>query len=95
MLTFRWVDAIVEIKNNSNNGQVNGKLHVSLTRVKDGTSLVVSQFDTREEVIEVRQHLLPAKPYSFIFSSGHYCLLLASRNVRAYSSKIQRSTSYW
>lgn len=32
--------------------QVNGKLHVSLTRVKDGQSLVVSQFDTREEVIE-------------------------------------------
>ena len=95
MLTFRWVAASIEMKTNSTNVQVNGKLHVSLTRVKDGQSLVVSQFDTREEVIEVRLHLIPAKPYCFIFSSGHYCLLLASRNVWGYSSNIQRNTSYW
>ncbi|KAJ8922499.1 hypothetical protein NQ315_007529 [Exocentrus adspersus] len=33
--------------------RVSGKLHVSLTRVHDGKNVVVSQFDSREELIQV------------------------------------------
>lgn len=33
---------------------VNGKLHVSVTRVYDGTNIVLRQFDTKEELIQVR-----------------------------------------
>ncbi|XP_068908332.1 patatin-like phospholipase domain-containing protein 2 isoform X2 [Tenebrio molitor] len=33
--------------------KVSGKLHVSLTRVHDGKNVIVSQFDTREELIQV------------------------------------------
>ncbi|XP_066141434.1 1-acylglycerol-3-phosphate O-acyltransferase Pnpla3-like isoform X2 [Euwallacea fornicatus] len=32
--------------------RVNGKLHISLTRVCDGKNVIVSQFDTREELIQ-------------------------------------------
>ncbi|XP_063914547.1 patatin-like phospholipase domain-containing protein 2 isoform X1 [Zophobas morio] len=33
--------------------RVSGKLHVSLTRVRDGKNVIVSQFDSREELIQV------------------------------------------
>ena len=33
--------------------QCSGRLHVSLTKVYDGTNMVISKFDTREELIEV------------------------------------------
>lgn len=33
--------------------QVSGKLCVSLTRVSDGRNVLVSQFDSREELVEV------------------------------------------
>ncbi len=32
-----------------------GRLHISLTRFTDGENIVVSQFDTREELIQVRK----------------------------------------
>ena len=33
--------------------QCSGRLHVSLTKVYDGKNMVISKFDTREELIEV------------------------------------------
>ena len=33
--------------------QVNGKLHVSLTKVYDGQNMLVNQFSSKQEVIEV------------------------------------------
>lgn len=33
--------------------RVNGKLHISLTRVYDRQNVIVSQFNTREELIQV------------------------------------------
>ena len=33
--------------------QVSGKLHVSLTKVYDGKNLLVSQFASKQEVIDV------------------------------------------
>ena len=32
--------------------RVNGKLHISLTRVYDGKSIIVSQFNSREDLIQ-------------------------------------------
>ena len=32
---------------------MSGRLHVSLTRVYDGQNILVSQFDTKEEIIQV------------------------------------------
>ena len=37
------------------NVKVSGRLHVSLTQVYDGQNILVSQFDTKEEVIQVSQ----------------------------------------
>ena len=34
--------------------QLNGKLHVSLTKVYDGKNLLVNQFSSKQEVIDVR-----------------------------------------
>ena len=39
--------------NNLVPSQASGRLHVSLTRVYDGQNILVSQFDTREELIQV------------------------------------------
>jgi hypothetical protein len=35
--------------------RVNGKLHISLTRVYDGRNVMVSQFGSREDLVQVRQ----------------------------------------
>lgn len=32
--------------------KVNGKLHISLTRVYDGKSIIVSQFNSREDLLQ-------------------------------------------
>lgn len=32
--------------------KVNGKLHISLTRVYDGKSVIVSQFNSREDLLD-------------------------------------------
>lgn len=32
--------------------RVNGKLHISLTRVYDGKSIIVSQFNSREDLLQ-------------------------------------------
>ena len=45
---------------------MSGRLHVSLTRVYDGQNILVSQFDTREEVIQVSMLLKSFNPYIFI-----------------------------
>jgi hypothetical protein len=36
---------------------VQGRLHVSLTKVYDGTNILVNQFASKEEVIQVRTDL--------------------------------------
>lgn len=33
--------------------RVNGKLHISLTRVYDGKNVIVSQFNSREDLLQV------------------------------------------
>lgn len=58
-----------------------GKLHVSLTRVCDGKNVVVSQFDTREELIQVLlasafiplfSGLIPPKFKGYRYMDGGY-----------------------
>ena len=39
---------------------------MSVTRLKDGQSMVISEFDTREELIQVSQHSFPAKSVFFV-----------------------------
>lgn len=36
--------------------RVNGKLHISLTRVYDGKNVIVSQFNSREDLLQVSAH---------------------------------------
>ncbi|CAG7721940.1 unnamed protein product [Allacma fusca] len=45
-------DGLVKILPEDAHLRVNGKLHISLTRVHDLQNVIVSQFDTREELIE-------------------------------------------
>lgn len=37
--------------------RVNGKLHISLTRVYDGKNVIVSQFNSREDLLQVNIYL--------------------------------------
>ena len=44
---------------------VNGKLHVSLTKVYDGQNMLVNQFSSKQEVIEVPiLHIIMIKLFS-------------------------------
>jgi hypothetical protein len=49
--------------------RVNGKLHISLTRVFDQKNIVVSQFNSREDLLEalVCSFFIPGKIYLFCF----------------------------
>ena len=54
MATFRWGHQ--QLSNKCKKlvpSQASGRLHVSLTRVYDGQNILVSQFATREELIQV------------------------------------------
>jgi hypothetical protein len=44
--------------------RVNGKLHISLTRVYDGRNVIVSQFGSREDLVQVRQ--VAEETWSFV-----------------------------
>ena len=35
--------------------RVNGKLHISLTRVYDGKNVIVSQFNSKDDLMQVRK----------------------------------------
>lgn len=43
-----------------------GKLFVSLTRLADGGNVLVSKFDTREELIQVEQKLIKPSRHCII-----------------------------
>lgn len=43
--------------------RVNGKLHISLTRVYDGKNVIVSQFNSKEDLLQVRYVRLTQQIY--------------------------------
>jgi hypothetical protein len=56
--------------------RVNGKLHISLTRVYDGRNVIVSQFGSREDLVQVRQ--VAEETWSFVLlaerAKYYFCL---------------------
>lgn len=55
--------------------RVNGKLHISLTRVYDGKNVIVSQFTSKEDLLQVRKYHLFVEPI-FYYTSKVICLIL-------------------
>ena len=51
---FNYYDFAFQILPEDAHLRVNGKLHISLTRVYDRQNVIISHFNTREELIQVR-----------------------------------------
>lgn len=47
---------------------VSGKLHISLTRVYDGNNVIVSEFPTREDLLQVSFVVSSTRNFSAIFN---------------------------
>ena len=72
--------------------QANGRLHVSLTKVYDGQNILVSQFSSREELIQVSLHMDSCQLQ--FHPPGHSCLLLYPSLLRIFPATIQRNKGY-
>lgn len=69
---------------------VSGKLHISLTRVYDGKNIIVSEFPTREDLLQVcRSYLWIRKPQPVSVGCGcthtpNCCMYVACTKMRSF-----------
>lgn len=48
-------DALEKVLPEDAHKRVNGRLNISVTRVHDGKNVILSQFDSKEDLIQVRE----------------------------------------
>lgn len=68
--------------------RVNGKLHISLTRVYDGKNVIVSQFNSREDLLQVCSRSLIAEDRVALILSPVFLLSTVGITLRVLHSGV-------